>query len=251
MLPPCPPSAAEYNWANDMGRRLTGSIWKLAPRSRAQQVRRTCEALEQTYGRPRLGNPRNPLDDLVFIILSNKTAPQVARRTYLRAKRRFPAWDDVLKARPATLERVLRPAGLSRVKARQIRGALEKISRDQGKCTLRHLKKTRPEQAQKYLEELPGVSTKVAKCVLMYTTDAEVLPVDSHVFRVATRLGWTRRNRAAQCHDELEALVPAGRRYTFHVDAVTHGRAVCRPTAPLCDVCCISRYCDYYREKYG
>ena len=234
-----------------MGLKLTGSIWRVRPRSRAQQVRRTCEALERKYGRPRLGNPRNPLDDLVFTILSNKTAPEVAARTYRQVKRRFPSWDDVLVSRPATLQHILRPAGLSRVKSRQIRSALKKISRDHGNCTLEHLKGAPIKEAQSYLEALPGVSTKVAKCVLMYTANEEVLPVDAHVFRIASRLGWTDRNRAAQCHEELEALVPGPRRYAFHVDCMVHGRTVCRPSSPLCEECSIRRHCEYYKEHHG
>jgi endonuclease III len=226
----------------------TGSIWNASPRVRAQAVRRVCEAFERTYGRSRLGNPEDPLDDLVYIVLSNKTSPEMARQVYARLKREFPTWDEALVAPEAELRHILKPAGLSTVKSQQIRGALRKIEADFGSCDLSLLGKRSETEVQSYLVSLPGVSEKVAKCVMMYTMDVNVLPVDSHVHRIAKRLGWTARKRADQCHDELEALVPLKRRYTFHVGCIMHGRAICRPRNPSCERCCISAYCDYFEN---
>ena len=96
---------------------------------------------------------------------------------------------------------------------------------------------------------LDGVSEKVAKCVMMYTLGFDVLPVDVHVHRVATRLEWTNRKRADQCHEELEALVKPRYRFAFHVDCICHGRAVCRPKNPRCNDCVIRRYCPDNCEK--
>ena len=216
---------------------------------RGQVVRRVCEALAATYGRPRFGNPRKPLDDLIYIVMSNKTTPEMARQVYARIRQRFPDWHDVLTARPRVLRSILRPAGLATVKSSQIRAALRRIRCDFGKCDLAGLR-SRPEQEiHNYLMSLPGVSDKVAKCVMMYTMGLDVLPVDSHVHRIAKRLGWTARRRLDQCQDELAVLVPPKRRYAFHVDCIAHGREVCRPTAPACQACCIRRHCDYYRQR--
>lgn len=224
---------------------LSGPIWGEPPRVRAQVVRRVCEALQDAYGRPRLGNPRAAIDDLVYVIISNKTAPAVARRVYREVKRRFPTWDDVLTSRAGRLRAMLAPAGLSTVKSQQIRAALATIAADFGRCSLRALVRRPEPEVERYLESLPGVSEKVAKCVMMYTMRAAVLPVDAHLHRIAVRLGWTRRKRADQCHAELEALVPPHRRYALHVDCVVHGRQVCRPTRPACEQCCVSRHCQY------
>jgi len=223
----------------------SGAIWAEPPRVRGQAVRRVCEALERTYGTPRLGNPENPLDDLVYIIISNKTSPSTARATYQQLRQRFGTWDAVLAARPRALRRVLRPAGLSTVKSQQIRAALRTIQSDFGSCDLAALVVQSQDDAEKYLVSLRGVSEKVAKCVMLFTLGAEVLPVDAHVHRIATRLGWTARKRADQCHAELEGLVPPKRRYGFHVGCVMHGRVVCRPQDPHCEGCCIRGYCSW------
>ena len=218
-------------------------IWAKSPRSRSQIVRRVCEALLQEYGRSRLGNPRDPIDDLLYIVISNKTASKTARAVYERVKGAFPKWQAMLDAPAARLRRILTPAGLAKVKGSQIRLALRQIRRDYGAKGLGNLKRISTPDAERYLTALPGVSEKVAKCVLMYTMNGAVLPVDAHVHRLASRLGWTRRKRADQCHEELEALVPPHRRYAFHVDCVMHGRYICRPSRPLCSECCIRGHC--------
>lgn len=229
----------------------SGSIWLRGSRVRSALVSAVCRALEGVYGASRLGNPKQPLDDLVYIIISNKTTPWMARMTFRRLKDRFHTWDDVLASPPAVLRSILKPAGLSTVKSRQIRGTLRKIKRDFGGCNLRALRRQHEAEAYQYLTGLPGVSDKVAKCVMLYTLGSNVLPVDAHVHRVATRLGWTARKRADQCHEELESLVSPELRYSFHVDCVLHGREVCRPENPACGRCCISRYCEYFRKANG
>ncbi len=227
----------------------SGTIWAKAPRIRSRIVASVCAALRSTYGAPRLGNPVRSVDDLVFVTISNKTAPRMARKTYRRLKDTYETWEDMLASPLASLRSILKPAGLSTVKSRQLRAALGKIKRDFGRCDLRALKGKKEEEIHSYLAALPGVSDKVAKCVMMYTMAASVLPVDTHVHRVTTRLGWTARKRADQCHEELESLVPGKWRYVFHVGCVLHGREVCRPQSPLCERCCINRYCEYFRKR--
>jgi endonuclease-3 len=226
----------------------TGSIWRSKRTVRTNAVARVCALLEREYGRPRFGNPRSSLGNLIYIVISNKTSPRTAQATYRRLRGRFKAWDDVLRAPASALRKVLKPAGLAQKKSKYIRTALERIKQDFGSCNLAALRKVAPRNAHEYLVSLPGVSDKVAKCVLMYTLDAPVLPVDSHVHRIANRLGWTARKRADQSHEELEALVRPSKRFAFHVDCIAHGRLICRPEKPICYKCCINRYCAYFRR---
>ena len=225
----------------------TGAIWRKPRLLRSRTVKKACTALRKTYGTPRFGNPADPLDDLIFITLSNKTTPRTARNTYRRLRARFEEWDLVLSASPARLRCLLKPAGLSAIKSRFIRGTLRAVKKDFGVCDLSPLRKFTPGATQKYLVGLPGVSEKVAKCVMMYTLHFRVLPVDTHVHRISSRLGWTGRRRADQCHTELEALVPPALRHNFHVACIAHGRKICRPRNPLCTECCIQRYCQFFK----
>jgi endonuclease-3 len=209
-----------------------------------------CRSLRGKYGTPTLGNPRVPIDDLVFVTLSNKSAPSVSERVYRHLKLKYPTWESFLAAPPSALRDLLRPAGLWRKRSQYLRAALRQIFRDFGSFDLYHLKGWETDRAIEYLAGLPGVSEKVARCVLMYTLGFRVLPVDVHVHRVATRLGWTKRRRPDQCHSELEAVVPARWRFSFHVGAIAHGREVCRPSKPKCEECCIRRECEYYRKSH-
>lgn len=233
---------------HDMDIKKTGSIWMKSPRARAYIVRCVCELLERAYGKPRFANPTDPVDDLVYIVVSNKTTPETARAVYASLKLQFPTWDEVVDAREDDLKVLLLPAGLATVKAQQLHAALCRIRSDFGTIDLSRLEGEPEGNVQSYLKSLPGVSDKVAKCVMMYTLGAAVLPVDAHVHRVARRLGWTERKRADQSHEELEALVSPRRRYAFHVDCIAHGRSMCKPRDPDCTRCGVNRYCDYYNN---
>ena len=208
-------------------------------------VKAVCAALELAYGRPRLGNPRDPLSDLVFVILSNRASPVTYRRVYANLRTRYPSWSDVLNAPRAEMVEILRPAGLAQKKAGQIRATLEKIQADFGSCDLRRLKTWERERVLDYLQGLPGVSGKVARCVMLYSLDLPVLPVDAHTLRLASRLGWIRHTRAERMYEPLEKMVPPELRYVFHVGAVQHGRSVCRAARPLCNRCALIRLCAY------
>ena len=199
-----------------------GEIWDRSPEERSSIVASVCEALEAAYGLPRFGNPVEPLDDLIYTVLTNKASPGVARRLFEQVKERFATWDEVLES-PDTLPQLIQPGGLAVKKSAQIVATLRKVRSDFGACNLDPLKNRPEPEVEGYLVSLPGVSLKVAKCVMMYTLGAAVLPVDAHVHRVARRLGWTQRKRADQCHEEFEALVPRERRHAFHVDCIAHG----------------------------
>lgn len=231
------------------GFKKTGRIWQMSERNRKKRVREVCYALEKEYASPRLGNPVDPIDDLVFIIISNKTSPQTARSTYGIIKATFPTWEQILEADPTELAQILKPAGLWRVKSGQITAAIKKIKDDFGIIDLAQIQHRPSSEIESYLVSLPGVSKKVAKCIMMYTLDIDVLPVDGHVYRIARRLGWTSRNRADQCHEELEALVPPENRFAFHVDCILHGRSICRPREPLCGSCIVNTHCDFYKSE--
>lgn len=228
----------------------TPNRWSESRQSKAQVVRRVCELLKRTYGLPRFGNPHDPIDDLVYVVLSNRTSPDTARGVYAKLKDVVGRLEKMPDIPLRTVRSILKPAGLSNIKARQIKGAIAKIVRDfGGNDVRRELRKRSEVEVEEYLTGLPGVSKKVAKCVMMYTLGNSVLPVDTHVHRIASRLGWTDKRRADQCHSELEALVPRHRRYAFHVDCIAHGRSVCRPANPACVSCCIRRYCEFYKSR--
>jgi adenine-specific DNA glycosylase len=101
------------------------------------------------------------------------------------------------------------------------------------------------DRAYRYLVGLPGVSRKTALCIMMYSLRRQVFPVDTHVWRVARRLGWTpARPKPSEPQERLlEAAIPAELRYTLHVNMMVHGRLVFLPYNPRCGACPLEDIC--------
>lgn len=214
-------------------------------------IRAISAVLEEMYGSPRLGNLDDPLDELIFIILSTRTRDDSFRATFDRLREEFPSWDDVTSNDLASVERILAPGGLSRLKALQIVSLLDRLREEFGFATLAPLSHMSDTEAERFLVRLPGVAAKVAKCVMMYSLGRQVLPVDVHVHRVASRVGLRVKARPDTSQDLIERVVPVELRYGFHVNAVAHGRTLCLPRNPQCIECRISTWCDYFHSKKG
>jgi endonuclease-3 len=207
------------------------------------------KALEETYGSPRLGNKEDPLDELIYIKLSQQTNEPKFQSMYEDLHRRFPNWHGLVEAPQEELEEILRPGGLHRRRARDIKAMVKEIVEDQGALDLSWLADLPASDAIDYLESLPGVGIKMAYCVAMYSLGHHILPVDIHVQRVSERLGLLPHGLSdEEKHEYLNELIPEASRYSYHVNCVSHGRKVCRKD-PNCEICCVNRYCAVYQAK--
>ena len=205
--------------------------------------------LEARYGTPRLGNKRHPVSELVFIILSARTRGRRHEKIYRNLRRRFRSWEAVRDAPLRDIERVIRDAGLSRVKARQIKTLLRRLTTDFGSLSPRPLRRMGTEALEGYLAGLPGVGLKTARCVMMYSLDRPVFPVDTHCMRLFVNLGLMNgRMRFEYAQDILQNAVPVEIRKTLHVNSVAHGRETCVPRLERCDSCVIADLCCNRRQ---
>ena len=203
--------------------------------------------LQETHGSPRHGNKDDPLDELVYIILSNRTRQEAAQAGFDALLEAFGSWPAMAEANRRAITSVIRHLGLARVKSTQLLEILARLKADFGDVSLTCLGSWSTAKAEAYLVSLPGVSKKVAKCVLMYSLGRSVLPVDVHVHRVAARLGLPAKQRPDTSQDAIEGAVPEELRYSFHVNALAHGREYCRSSRPRCGACCVREYCATYR----
>lgn len=211
------------------------------------KAHRISTILHSIYRSPRHNNKTDPLDELIFIILSQMTTYWSFERVFDRLKRVAPKWENVRAMPLGRLRKVIKDAGLSNQKAPRIKAILKKLHTDFGAATLEPLRRMRSAEAEAYLKSLPGVQAKTAKCVLMYSLGRKVLPVDTHVLRVARRLGFTNATVISdRVHQEMEAIFLPSDRYRFHVNALAHGRSVCMARDPKCDVCVLSSRCAYF-----
>ena len=154
-----------------------------------------------------------PVDELVFTVLSQNTADVNTERTFASLKARFPEWTAARDASAEEIEEAIALGGLAHTKAPRIKRILEAISARTGAPDLGELDGMTDEEAQAYLVALPGVGPKTAACVLLFALERPVMPVDTHVHRVARRLGIIdEKVTADQAHPLLTELAGAGRR---------------------------------------
>ncbi|HEX8474568.1 MAG TPA: hypothetical protein VF666_11085 [Pyrinomonadaceae bacterium] len=206
--------------------------------------------LERVYGVPEnRHHPSDPLDMLVQIILSQATSDTNSDRTFAALKRRFPTWDAVLRARQSTLADTIRSGGLANQKAAVIRDVLRQIKEQHGTLDLSFLHKLSNAEAVAYLSQFRGIGPKTVACTLLFACGKEVFPLDTHIFRILRRTGLIpQKSTDRRAHEIMNAIVPHGKFYSFHVNLIRHGRALCRPREPLCERCPIVEYCDYGQQ---
>ena len=204
------------------------------------------DRLRAAYGRPILRAHRAPVDELVLTVLSQNTNDRNRDIAYGRLGERFAGWTAVRDASEDEVEEAIRPGGISRVKARRI----QEILRSLGDDDLGWLGDAPLEDARAYLCSLPGVGRKTAACVLLFSFGRPDVPVDTHVFRVGTRLGLFRPGASfEEAHDELARVADPEDAYELHVSLIRHGRRTCTARNPRCDECMLLRMCPYGRAR--
>ena len=202
--------------------------------------------LAQIYGRPQWNSHGPPLDELVATILSQHTSDVNSGRAYAELRARFPTWRQVLEAAEIDVAEAIQSGGLANVKAPRIQRVLRVIETESGSLSLDWLKELPLDTARTWLLALPGVGPKTATCVLLFSLGMPTMPVDTHVHRVAGRLGLLPPGvDADEAHAFFDRLMGPNRdaMYALHLNLIRHGRTTCTARAPACGVCALSERC--------
>ena len=169
----------------------------MADRRKLHAIR---DRLREEYGRPRAAPAPEPVDELVLTVLSQNTNDRNRDVAYGRLRERFSSWAEVRDAPVEDVEDAIRPGGLAPTKAVRIKQILGTLGDDD----LAWLETAPLEEARDYLCELPGVGRKTAACVLLFSYGRPDVPVDTHVYRVGTRLGlWPEGTSLERAHDAM------------------------------------------------
>jgi endonuclease III len=215
----------------------------MADRRKLRAIR---DRLRTEYGRPVPRAHRAPVDELILTVLSQNTNDRNRDVAYSRLRERFPSWEEVRRAPLAELRDAIRPGGLAPTKAVRIKQILDELNGDD----LSWLAEAPLEEARDYLRSLPGVGRKTAACVLLFSYGRPEVPVDTHVFRVGSRLGlFGERASFEEAHDEMLRLTDPTDAYEIHVLLIRHGRRTCTARAPRCADCPLRRMCPEGRRR--
>jgi endonuclease III len=211
------------------------------PRPSARRVSTIRQRLRGLYGVPAMAPHGDPLAELILTVLSQSTNDRNRDVAFLRLRDRFGSWEAVRDAPVEEVEEAIRPGGISKVKSERIQAILRAIGDD---LDLSWMRDAPVEESQAYLVALPGVGRKTAACVLLFSYGLRDVPVDTHVGRVATRLGLLRPGASSdEQHDQMVGLTPPGAELELHVNMLRHGRRTCHSQRPACASCALVRIC--------
>jgi endonuclease-3 len=213
-----------------------------------RRISQIARILSATYSDWDHFNLRNPLNELLFILCSTRTGEDGYRSTYATLRRHFPTFEVLARATQGEIAEALAGGGLQNNKARAIRGIFDAVIARFGRLTLSPLSGWTDAECEEFLTGLPGVGKKVARCVMMYSLDRGVFPVDTHCWRISRRLGLVRPTQkdghcAGRDMDRLQAKIPSPLRHSLHVNMISLGREICVPGRPRCEVCPIGKSC--------
>lgn len=218
-------------------------------RQRALDVHRR---LIQVYGEPVWEPDGDAVGELVSTILSQNTNDTNRDRAYVRMREQFPTWEAVRDADLDALKEAIQVAGLANHKAPAIQRALRHIAEQRGELSLDFLKAMSPAEAKAWLMAIKGVGPKTAAIVLLFSLGMPAFPVDTHIHRVARRLGLIGPQIGReQAHGLLEAMMPPEAYYPFHLNVIHHGREICGARSPRCEICVLREVCEYARTMAG
>ena len=178
-----------------------------------------------------------PFELLVATVLSAQTTDVRVNAVTPVLFGRFPGPAELAGAGQGELEEILRPLGFFRAKATSLRGLGAALLADHGGQVPADLDA---------LVRLPGVGRKTANVVLGNAFDVPGITVDTHVGRLARRLGWTTAKDPVAVERDIADLVPEERWTMMCHRLIFHGRRVCHSRRPACGACVLADRCPSY-----
>jgi len=177
----------------------------------------------------------DPFQVLIATMLSAQTKDAVTFEASTRLFARAPTLHKLAELPVQSIERLIYPVSFYRNKARHVKKACRQLaSRFGGKV---------PTTMDELLS-LPGVGRKTANLVLILAYHSDInICVDTHVHRIANRLGWVRTKTPEQTEQALYDVVPRRWWASINLYLVTWGQNVCRPVYPRCGTCAVSNLC--------
>ena len=192
---------------------------------------------------------KDPMSMLVDIILSHRTRDEQTEAAYDNLLKHFGSWEAVRDAPTSEVQAEIQNVNWPEAKAPRLQALMRRITEERGELNLDFLRDLPVEEGAAWLRRLGGVGPKTTACVLLFSCQKPILPVDTHVWRISIRLGLIgKKVTADDAHNLLQALLPQNARtiYNFHKALLRHGQRICVYERPRCEKCVLTNLCDYY-----
>ena len=200
-----------------------------------ETAQRELAILEKTYPQAVTAlRYSNPFELLIAVILSAQCTDARVNLATPALFAKYPTPDRLAKAKQSDVERLIRSCGFFRMKSKNIINAARALSEHHGGAV--------PSQRED-LEALAGVGRKTASVVMSVAFEQAAIAVDTHVFRVAHRLGLTLGKTPRDVEQDLQKIVPREQWRHAHHWLIMHGRAICKAPIPRCGQCPVNQIC--------
>jgi endonuclease-3 len=208
--------------------------------------KRLINAFGEFGGTPRL----DPVDQLVKSLISSRTYDQLSWPAFYGLKARYRPWESLIEADVGEIQAAIAQVVHAESKAAWLRETLGLIVQKRGELSLDFLAGMPVEEAMAWLRQLPGVGDKVAASVLNFSTlKRKAMVVDTHVWRVARRIGLAARTAEPEAvrHAVMEAAPEAWTDTTFfdlHWLLKRLGQTLCEHNHTRCGACPVASLCE-------
>ncbi|MCI1720645.1 MAG: endonuclease III [Bacteroidales bacterium] len=183
---------------------------------------------------------KSPFELIVAVILSAQCTDKRVNMTTPALLAKYPDAESLAKATEKDIFKYIKSISFPNSKAAHLLGMAKMLVKDFGGKV--------PEEIEQ-MEKLPGVGRKTANVVASICFNKPVIAVDTHVFRVAHRIGFSKGATPLEVEEDLEKMIPVDKRAKAHHWLILHGRYVCKSAKPMCDECPISKWCPKLLEN--
>lgn len=220
-----------------MARKPHKSIRRETPEERRRRLQDVIRILDRTYPGATLALEfKTPLELLIALILAAQCTDQRVNQVTASLFKKYRVAHDWARADRLTLEAEIRPTGFFRNKAKAILECCQKIVAQFGGEVPRRLEE---------LVTLPGVGRKTANILRGNVFDQAAIGVDTHVARLAQRLGFSAETDPDKIEFDLNPMVPDKVKVRFCHLLQAHGRTICLARKPNCSTCPVNQLCPY------
>ena len=210
--------------------------------TRTERARRTLDALHEHIPTPETElRYRSEYELLVAVILSAQCTDARVNKVTPALFEAYPTIEALAEAEVDEIYPFIKSVSYPNNKSKHLAGMARMVRDDFG---------GRIPDTQKNLQKLPGVGRKTAQVVLSVAFEVDALPVDTHVFRVANRIGLVKSDADTplKVERQLKRVIPRAEWGVAHHLLILHGRYTCTARSPKCEQCPVAPVCRYYER---